>query len=401
MMMNWLNYLLEANLYLTVAYSCYWILFRKHTFYNTNRLYLLLSTLFCFLIPLVQIGYFQSNKAHVNEVESTLVFENSALTLNKAIVGIYCVVALGVFALFILKLYSLLKLIFQNKRIKKNGYTLVHLQGNSSHFSFFGYLFTDMNDCLSETVLRHEMAHIRQGHTWDIVFTEVVKAINWFNPIVYLLQNSPKELHEFEADELAAGNNEKDQYVNLLITQAYQCSDVPFANHFSTKQLLKTRIMKLYQKRSGKLARINYLFAVPLCAGLLCTSTLAFSKDYGLIKLNFKKENVIKIRLIKSTQDVDGQDTSKRTLKKAAQPKPANNSKIDAATKLPPPPPPTVTQIKLIPPPPPPTESGKAVKQPVIKKIHIAPPPPPTSKPIKIKVKNAVPPPPPPTVKKD
>lgn len=47
--------------------------------------------------------------------------------------------------------------------------------------------------------------------------------------------------------------------------------------------------MKLYQKRSGKLARLNYLVAVPLCAGLLCASTMAFSKDYGWIKINANK----------------------------------------------------------------------------------------------------------------
>lgn len=41
----------------------------------------------------------------------------------------------------------------------------------------------------------------------------------------------------------------------------------------------------LNQKRSGKLARLKYLVAVPISAGLLCASTLVFSKSYGIIDL--------------------------------------------------------------------------------------------------------------------
>jgi len=61
----------------------------------------------------------------------------------------------------------------------------------------------------------------------------------------------------------------------------------------------------LNQKRSGSLARLKYLVTVPVCAGLLCISTLAFSKTYGWVVLTPKKLPVIttaqKVKTLKST----------------------------------------------------------------------------------------------------
>jgi hypothetical protein len=302
MMMNWLHYLLEANLYLAVAYGCYWLLLRKQTFYTANRIYLLASTVLCFVIPLVQLTALQHQTEVLPPVQTTTqiiyaapdaiapAINDGFLTQNKATTALYVTPALSMLILFLIKLYSLLNLIFRNKHENHASHTLVYIDRTSTPFSFFGYLFVKDRSQLQEVILRHELAHIRQKHSWDIVFTELLKVINWFNPVIYLLQNSLKELHEFEADRCATVSNHQDDYVNMLISQAYQTSGVPFANHFSNQQLLKSRIMKLYQKRSGKLARLNYLMAVPLCAGLLCASTLAFSKNYGWIKINTNKK---------------------------------------------------------------------------------------------------------------
>jgi len=103
--MNWLHYLLEANLYLAVAYSCYWLLFRKQTFYTANRIYLLVSTVLCFVIPLVQVGRYEPPKAVAQapqtvqivlydaEPSVTPVPSHAFLTPNKATQAIYWLVA--------------------------------------------------------------------------------------------------------------------------------------------------------------------------------------------------------------------------------------------------------------------------------------------------------------------
>jgi beta-lactamase regulating signal transducer with metallopeptidase domain len=379
MMMNWLRYLLEVNLYLTMAYGCYWLLFRKQTFYTANRLYLLLGTVICLMIPLVQVEYKQPivqktqppvtavQFTRIEPVAITTVPVEAAVTLNKAITGIYLLGAACMLVLFTLKLYSLLKLILKNRRVKEQHYTLVYLDQASTPFSFFSFLFTNEKHNLDENILQHELVHIRQKHSWDIVFTETLKIVNWFNPVVYLLQNSLKALHEYEADRCATNINQHDDYVNLLITQAYSASGVPFANHFSNQQLLKLRIMKIYQKRSGKLARLTYLTAVPLCLSLLCASSLAFSKDYAWIKLRLVTHSTNELTTLnfKKSKGHHAIDTPKRavpTLKN---------------TKTPPPPPPPAkpTRLKSQSFPPPPSRFPHPAKLPLSKEPMRFPPP--------------------------
>jgi hypothetical protein len=106
MMMNWLHYLLEANLYLAAAYGCYWLLFRKQTFYTANRVYLLVSTAICFVIPMIQLEALQPQNATeavqqtVSTVTTNIIAMSSApsagsfITLNKAITAIYLLVCL-------------------------------------------------------------------------------------------------------------------------------------------------------------------------------------------------------------------------------------------------------------------------------------------------------------------
>ncbi|WP_342647736.1 M56 family metallopeptidase [Mucilaginibacter sp. CSA2-8R] len=299
MMMNGLTYLLEANIYLAAAYSAYWLLLRKQTFYRANRAYLLLSIAVSFAIPLVQLEL-PSNRAestlapvqqkyfaasNVNPAMA-LADKHPVLALNRALEASF-ITGVTVLLIFLtLKLYSLLKLISTHQHQKRPGYTLIFVPGLPSPFSFLGYLFAANEDDLTSAILRHELVHIGQKHSWDILFLELVKTISWFNPVVYLLQDSLKALHEYEADfESTARGTHPDDYVQILIEKACQVSGLPFANHFSNKQLLKSRIMKLYQKRSDKLARLTYLITLPLCAGMLCASTMAFSKNYGLLKL--------------------------------------------------------------------------------------------------------------------
>lgn len=106
----------------------------------------------------------------------------------------------------------------------------------------------------------------------------------------------------------------------------------------------------LDQKRSGKLARLKYLVAVPLCAALLGESTLGFSKSYGFIGIGEQK-----------TATVNSVDTIKKPRVKITDAviRPRKNTRAKA-NKLPPPPPiPPAKKRKPLPPPPPPVPPAK------------------------------------------
>jgi TonB family protein len=203
-------------------------------------------------------------------------------------VVLYLYVAGAIIALFVLlfrlrKLYILTR---NNHSMYKDQYKLINLNDENTAFSFFNYLFIGSNVPQAETIIAHEMVHIRQKHSIDIIFLEMLKMINWFNPFIYLIQRSLKTIHEYIADEQTAAHGQDAlAYSSFLLNNAYGIQGASIAHSFFNYNLLKKRIIMLNKNRSGKLARLKYLAALPLCAGMLCTSTLVFSKDYGLIDL--------------------------------------------------------------------------------------------------------------------
>lgn len=338
--MNWLHYLAEANLYLAVFYLAYRLLLAKETYNQLNRAYLLLSCVAAFTLPVLQVGALKpaqvvtfaqrfSSLAMAPVQQNELVtfvpvaVVEHHLTWQDYLIYVYalgCVVLLV--ALFI-KLMVLIRMIWTAKHERVHNYKLIYLSNSDVAFSFFNYLFIGTDAIGEKTIIRHELVHINQKHSLDILFIELLKVINWFNPFIYLLQNSLKTIHEYIADEqTAAHENDTVGYAAFLVNNAYGAGGSSITHSFFNYSLLKKRIIMLNQKRSGNSARLKYLIAAPICAGLLCASTLAFSKDYGWIDLDPAKV------IVTSIMPPPAIDTTKK----------AQHGKV----KFPPPPPPMV-----------------------------------------------------------
>ena len=291
--MSWIYYLLEANFYLAVFYLLYFFIFRKETHYQLNRVYLLISSLLAFVIPVVQLGFLRP-ELRINAfaigagqvIEDTTAPEKQVLTINNYLLAAYLLIGCLLFVNLAIKIYKLVRLSRINKNTIVDSYKLVEITDGNDAFSFFNYVFISRGMVSRQTVIHHELVHVRQKHSWDIIFFEILKIINWFNPLVYLLQHSMKELHEFIADNETAAHEESTAlYTDFLINSAYGINENILTNTLFSKSLLKKRIIMLYQKPSGKSARLKYLLALPVCAGLLCASTLGFSKSYVLVDL--------------------------------------------------------------------------------------------------------------------
>lgn len=294
--MNWLHYLLEANLYLCVFYAGYCLFLNKETHYTLNRVYLLLSCVVSFILPLMQIGWLKPVEAATKTVviipqtgyQTTVqkLAVQPTLSFNDILIYTYILGIIVLTTVLIIRLYQLAKLTKATKTLVDDKYKLINIEGSNTAFSFFNYLFIGTKIEANNIIIRHELVHIRQKHSADIVFLELVKIINWFNPLIYLLQISLKTIHEYIADEqTAAQESDALSYSSFLVSNAYGLSGSPLAHSFFNYNLLKKRIIMLNQKRSGKLARLKYLVAVPISAGMLCASTLVFSKSYGFIDL--------------------------------------------------------------------------------------------------------------------
>ncbi|WP_214070210.1 M56 family metallopeptidase [Mucilaginibacter sp. dw_454] len=403
--MNWLHYLIEANLYLVVFYLAYSVLLAKDTHYQLNRVFLLLSSAVAFVLPLIQLNFLKPT-AYVYEATATYMQATAsspplwqAVLFDAYLAGVL-VLATG----FAIKLIRLKRLKKSGTIINSKDHHLVHLKGSNTAFSFFNYLFIGDDTGNESLIIRHELVHIRQKHSADVLFMELLKIINWFNPVVYLLQRSIRTQHEYLADEQTAlATHNTVAYASFLLNNAYGLSGPAITHSFFNQNLLKKRIIMLDQKRSGSLARLKYLVAVPLCAALLAESTLGFSKSYGFIGIGQQKTAIVsttdtakKFKIVpdghkgSNKKGKKGTMVIKRdtvvTMRPTQAPTPPKNPAGKSTALHGTPTPPLaknakvkVTDVILTPPPPPPLPAKKTSgkKKVIITDVILTPPPPP------------------------
>lgn len=345
--MSWLHYLLEANIYLGVFYALYFLLLNRETYYKLNRAYLLCIPVLSYIIPLIQIGWLKSyegGRQTVTIIYNPNLHQNAGstatyFTLQNMLVYGYIAGAMIMLAFFTFKIIQLIKLTRTQKSLLNDKYKLVNVADTNTAFSFFNYLFIGTNVSGADTMIRHELVHIEQKHSVDIVFLELIKIVSWFNPFVYLLQRSVKMVHEYIADEhTATYENDVLTYSSFLVSNAYGLSGSSISNSFFNYNLLKKRIIMLNQKRSGNLARLKYLAVIPVFGGLLCMSTLAFSKTYGWINV-LPANNLLSLQTpVTKNPDVLKSKKGDTLIRLKL--------KLDTDKRIPPPPPPAAPKSK-------------------------------------------------------
>ncbi len=109
----------------------------------------------------------------------------------------------------------------------------------------------ELDDQAARYILRHETAHNRQKHGWDIILYQVWVAMWWFNPLIYLARRELRLIHELQADEFATQDAAPQSYLRLLTAQTLGSKTAlltPFQASF-----IKTRARYLIKPTRGHL----------------------------------------------------------------------------------------------------------------------------------------------------
>lgn len=288
--MNWLNYLLQVNLYLILFYGFYRLLLRTETFFNLNRGYLVASAALAFFIPMMQSEWVRSwfLTEQISQTITTLydpqVFYVQAnkqahtLTLGDFMAVFYITGILLGIARFGGNLVYLGKMMKQKTTQKEV----------EQAFSFFNVLFVGKELKNRSTIMKHEFVHVRQLHSADVLLFELIAIFNWFNPVVYLYKSSIKHIHEFIADEVASHNEaSKADYAMLLFQEQFGVQAIPLTNNFFNQSLLKLRIKMLHKKRSAQTAMMKYGLIAPLFIVMIVVSSATLASK-ELVKIEQK-----------------------------------------------------------------------------------------------------------------
>jgi hypothetical protein len=350
--MDWLYYLLEANLYLLIFYGFYRLFLQNETFYNSNRYFLLLSSVTAFILPILQLGFLNPTPIVENIVyaapvvygEATFMATSTGPTietfnLTDYLYPIYLFIVLCFALKLALSLSKIIGIWLRAKKAKTGNVTLIELNEQTTAFSFFNLLFIHPHLVEKETVLNHEMVHIKQKHSLDILFFEILQMICWFNPIIYFIKKDIKLLHEYIADELSTNSGlQKHEYAMFLIENSFGIAPTPLTNQIFNQSILKRRINMLNKKRTAGRARLRLLMALPLVGAMLCASTMAFTKDYGYVDLlPEKSKSALSLQEVPKVENIKKQESVENIKKQEIQ-KIKNNKKAKVdQVKFPPP----------------------------------------------------------------
>ena len=279
-----LTYLLKSALLLTLLYGSFALLLSRETFHRFNRLALLSVLVASLVLPAVQLtvkmpSILQSVEVPVpkisgmtlstEDVEQENVTPQSALSevaepiqapafhisAKQILLTLYFIGLLASLAFFFFQIFHFLQEKRGGVRTRDEfGNRIVIHGGDFAPYSFLHYIIISVSDYehLRRPILAHEQAHIRLGHTYDLLLLEVVKALQWFNPFVYLLGRDLKAVHEYEADNavLNFGIDAK-TYQLLLVTKAVGSRLQTVCNNLSHHSL-KKRIKMMHKKNSNR-----------------------------------------------------------------------------------------------------------------------------------------------------
>ena len=290
---NFLVYILKSAACLAVFYLFYKLLMSRDTFHRFNRFALLGLLVLSSLLPLVEASV--NSPAAVQETMLTLEQlllladiqpegESMAAATPSATVlwlrAALLVYLTGIVFFIVRNLCSLARLgrlIRQGKREaldsylpdrkEKNVRLVVH-DHDIAPFSWMHWIVIARKD-LEENgreILIHELAHIRNRHSWDLLLADLCIFVQWFNPAAWLLKQELQNIHEYEADEtvLREGVNARN-YQMLLIKKAVGTRLYSMANSFNHSSL-KKRITMMLKEKSNPWARAKYLYILPLAA---------------------------------------------------------------------------------------------------------------------------------------
>ena len=273
-------YLFKTILCSAVFLFVYFIFLEKEKMFRFNRFYLLASILFSLTIPLMNITvekdtplYLVNEYVFVSENISTEVAPftsvepiQTIISTGSTLLFIYWLVTALFLVLLFVNIYKLYAKISLGKLIEYKGSKMVLIEEEITPHSFLNYIFLNKTDFekgrVEKEILHHELTHVKQGHTMDILFIEFLSAFLWFNPFIYLFKKAIKLNHEFLADEAVVNKfQNKTAYQYLLLDKTNQQPALSITSQFNFL-ITKKRLSMISKYTSRRIAILKQSFVL-------------------------------------------------------------------------------------------------------------------------------------------
>jgi bla regulator protein blaR1 len=279
-----ITYILKTIICSSVLILLYYLFLDREKMYRFNRFYLLFSIVFSFIVPLITIRISSSinlisetiNLADnsfpntlIQQIQPPIVANN---TLPSFVLLFYIIVTAFLLCRFFINIFVILFKIKNNNSIRYYEARLVLTEDKRVPYSFLKYVFLNIEDyergTIEKEIIGHELTHVKQKHSLDILFFELLICFVWFNPLLLLYRKAIQLNHEFLADEFVIKTlGETQTYQLLLLEKARQTGSLVFSSSFNYL-LTKRRIVMMNKNASKKAAILKQIALIPVIAAI-------------------------------------------------------------------------------------------------------------------------------------
>ncbi|MBL0133896.1 MAG: M56 family metallopeptidase [Chitinophagaceae bacterium] len=269
-----------------ILFAYYWLFLRNRKFHRYNRFYLLGAVLISMVLPFLKIDIFLSPTAPANKVildtlevitvnagEEEVVLADAGTSWldwfnsTNIMLSFYIIGAIVFLSLLIRSILYIRKIQHNYPVEKIEDLKFYNTAEPGTPFSFFRSIFwnnkVEFNSSEGQQIFRHELFHVRQKHSADLLFMELILLFAWFNPFFYLIKKELKAIHEFLADEYAVSNSDEYAYAELLVLFALHEKQNKLVHPFF-HNTIKRRIAMITNLKNKKVGYWGRVMALPL-----------------------------------------------------------------------------------------------------------------------------------------
>lgn len=270
-------YVLKSIALSGICFGYYSVFLKNTLLHQYNRFYLLATLLISLVGPFVQLDFFQVNEDQVSGIGQTMIYLNQIQRTPEVQQTDWNFIALsfsaGISTLLLAYLaFGIIK-IYQIKRShhvkSSDGIEIIETDLENAPFSFLNLLFwkksIDLSSEHGQKIFQHELAHIRQKHSYDRLFCQLTASIAWFNPFHWLIQKELQNIHEFIADREAIQHGDVQTFAKMML-QSHYGNEFLNPSHSFYYSSLKRRIMLLTTSKNPKYVYFRKVFVLPILA---------------------------------------------------------------------------------------------------------------------------------------
>ena len=299
------DFLIKSTLSLIVLISVYFLILENEKMAVFNRFYLLFSIIFSFSLPFITIEVL-ATPSNVILQETVFRPENSVIAIADEAINYYQIIGWIVYVIvasfflfrFVKNINDITSRIKRNTIVEYNNSKLVLLDEKTLPHTFLNTIFINKSDYenrnIEDELYTHELTHVTQKHTLDILFIEIIKCVFWFNPILIFYKKAIQLNHEFLADEKVVNSyNNIPVYQSLLLSKANEKQPYYLASNLNYL-VTKKRLIMMSKKTPNSIAILKKVALTPIIAGLIffmCVKSVAQ-----------EKENITKNKVVDSNQ---------------------------------------------------------------------------------------------------